>query len=259
MTKRTDKPLWEVVNNPNRPSTTQTGSGGGSGGGGTGKQLLQRFGEYAIIDNAFHQIKLVKPGRDDQSTVEIPLCDFHYWIIEEIVCDTGLEDQAFMRIEGQRKDGRALPQIEVPAAKYFSTQSSWANDGWGLRVLIYKGTQKKDALREAGHLYSRIKHEGEIPRRIIYKFTGFVRIGEQWAYLTGGGAITAEGLRDDVQVDLGAGHMRYYALPAPIGGDAIKSTAEILTTLLHICPSKPAIGAVLLAAVARAPLPGELQ
>ena len=50
---------------------------------------------------------------DDRGFVEIPLCDFTCKIIEEVTHDTGLEDQAFLRVEGARNDGLKLPIVEV--------------------------------------------------------------------------------------------------------------------------------------------------
>jgi hypothetical protein len=95
---------------------------------------------------------------------------------------------------------------------------------------------------------------GDIPRRTVFKYTGWKKIDDRWHYLTGSGAITADGLIDGAEVDLGAGHMSRYQLPAPLAGMPLKQAIEDTLALLEICPSKPHIGVALLSAVARAPL-----
>jgi hypothetical protein len=247
MTKNTDKPVLEIVKNSVKPKPKKTGSGSGSG-----KEEAKHFGDYAIISNAFHQIKSVRTGPDGQGFVEIPLCDFVCHITEEVTQDDGLQDQSFLRIEGRRNDGLALPAVDVPANKFYSTQANWVNEHYGTLAFVYPGASKRDNLRAAIHLYSKLK--GDVPRRHVFRYTGWKRIGDQWHYLTGSGAITANGLHENVQVDLGTGHMGRYALPAPCNLKQVKETLPVVLSLLAICPGKPHIGAALLAAVARAPL-----
>jgi len=215
-----------------------------------------KFGDYAIKNGAFHQIKAVRAGPEGDGFVEFPLCDFTCKIVEEIVQDTGLEDSSFLRIEGRRADGVPLPLVDVPAKSFYSSQGNWANEFWGTAPFIHPGASKKDNLRAAIHLYSKLN--GDVPRRVIYKFTGWKKISEQWRYLTSSGAICAAGLIDSVETDLGSGHMSRYALPAPLAGDELRAAINEALQLLTICPNKPHIGAVLLAGIARAPL-GECQ
>jgi hypothetical protein len=250
MTKSTGKPVLELVNNSTKPKPPK--NGGGSGSGGTGKSAEQRFGDYAIIGGAFHQVKAVRTGPDGQGFVEIPLCDFVCKITEEVTHDDGLHDQAFLRVEGKRKDGLALPLVDVPASKFYSTQANWVNEAYGTLAFVFPGASKRDNLRAAIHLYSTLA--GDVPRRHVFKFTGWKQSGNAWQYLTGSGAIGADGLRQDVQVELGQGHMSRYRLPAPFEPETVKAAAGLVSDLLAICPGKRQIGAALLAAVARAPL-----
>ena len=129
---------------------------------------------------------------------------------------------------------------------------NWPNEHWGTTPFIYPGAAKKDNLRAAIHLYSNLN--GDVPRRVIYKYTGWKKLNDAWVYLTGSGAITANGLIDGVEVDLGSGHMSRYQLPAPLAGDELKQAVNEALLLMTICPNKPHIGAALLAAVGRAPL-----
>lgn len=250
MTQQSNRPVLEVVNSAKKPTAKKPGNTGGSGGNGANKE--QRFGDYLIKHGAFYQAKAVKAGPDGSGTVEFPLCDFTCRIAEEITSDDGLADATFLRIEGQRANGALLPLVDVPAKSFYSSQGNWANEYWGTLPFIYPGAAKKDNLRACIHLFSQLK--GDIPRRTVFKFTGWKKFDEQWRYLTGSGAITADGLVGGVEVDLGAGHMSRYQLPEPLAGEALKQAAADALALLDICPSKPHIGIALFTAVARAPL-----
>ena len=130
------------------------------------------------------------------------------------------------------------------------------NEAWGTKIFVYPGPSKKDNLRAAIHLYSKL--DGDIKRRNVYGFCGWQKVNDEWLFLTGSGGITANGLIEDVQVDLGTGHMQRYTLPAPPKSQEVKEIISIIYDLMNICPSKPHIGRALLSAVARAPL-GECQ
>lgn len=256
MSEQTGKPVLAVVKSARKPKgNNKMGSGNGSGGG-AGKGKNKKFGEYEIINGAFYQIKAVRSGADGGGFVEIPLCDFSCKIIEEVTHDTGLDDQAFLRVEGARNDGLKLPVVEVPATKFYSTQANWVNEFYGTSAFVYPGASKRDNLRAAIHLYSKL--DGDVPRRHVYQYTGWKKINEQWLYLSGSGAIGAAGLDESVQVDLGSGHMARYSLPTPPDNDQLKTVSSLVLDLMQICPSKQHIGATLLSAVARAPL-GECQ
>lgn len=246
-----NKPLLEIVKNTKKPTGTKTGGSGGSGGNGSSK--TQKFGEYVIKNGAFHQVKTVKAGPDGSSgVIEFPLCDFTCRIVEEVTRDDGLDDTTFLRIEGRRANGALLPLVDVPAKSFYASQGNWANEHWGTLPFIYPGAAKKDNLRACIHLFSKL--DGDVPRRQVFRFTGWKKINDTWHYLTGSGAIADSGLVDGVEVDLGAGHMGRYQLPAPLVGEQLKVAVADTLALLDVCPSKPHIGVALLAAVARAPL-----
>lgn len=63
-----------------------------------------------------------------------------------------------------------------------------------------------------------------------------------------------QGWVNTVQVDMGAGHMGLYQLPAPLTGEELNRAISDALALLAVCASRPYIGVALLAAVARAPL-----
>jgi Putative cell wall binding repeat len=234
------------VNSENKPATRKTGANGKNG-----NTSNDRFGDYIIKNGAFYQVKAVRAGKDGDGFVEFALCDFTCKIVEEIKHDDGLIDSSYLRIEGRRADKMPLPLVDVPAKSFYSSMGNGPNEHWGTTPFIYPGVAKKDNLRAAIHLYSNLK--GDVPRRVIYKYTGWIKIKNDWHYLTGSGAITAAGLINSIEVDLGSSHMSRYRLSAPLTGNELKQAVSD-ALLMRICPNKPHIGAVLLAAVARAPL-----
>jgi len=251
MTANNQPPVLKVVESATKPARKKSGNNG-SGGGGSGSDKVQKFGDYLIKNGMFHQSKAVRSGPDGGGFVDFPLCDFTCRITEEVIADDGLNDAAFLRIEGRRFDGVPLPLVDVPSKSFYSTQGSWPNEAWGILPFIHPGAAKISNLRAAIHLYSRLN--GDIPRRTVFKFTGWKKINTQWHYLTGSGAVTEAGLVDAVQVDLGAGHMALYNLPAPMTSEPLKRAVTDVLALLGVCPNKPHIGAALLAAAIRAPM-----
>lgn len=245
------KPVLELVNSAKKPPPKKSDNMGGNGGG-KGSKNPVRFDDYAIINDAFHQIKVVKDGEGGFKTVEIPLCNFTCHIVEEIIADDGLADTNFLRIEGKRSDGKLLPIIDVPIKSFYSSQANWVNEHWGTVPFINPGAAKKDNIRAAIQLYSCLN--GDIPRRTIYKYIGWKKINGHWHYLTGAGSLTADGLISGAEVELGGGHMSRYQLTAPLKGDALRQAVNDTLALFSLCPSKPYVGVALFAAVARAPL-----
>ncbi|MDO9160893.1 MAG: cell wall-binding protein [Methylococcaceae bacterium] len=246
MTTSNQPPVLKVVESATKPARKKSGNTGNSGGG-SGSDKVQNFGEYLVKNGMFHQSRLVKGV-----TAEIPLCDFTCKIVEEITQDNDLQNESFLRIKGIRADGKLLWPVDVPNKSFYGSQGGWVNEHWGTTAFLNSGTAKKDNLRAAIELYSKLN--GDIPKRVIYKFTGWKKISDQWHYLTGSGAITTTGLIDTVETDLGSGHMRFYSLPAPLTGEELKRAVTEALALLNICPAKPHIGSALLAAVVRAPL-----
>ena len=251
-----EKPVLEVVAGAKKPVDNKSADsgkgkkGGGSGGGAGGSsESLQRFGDYLIKKNMFYQ---VKGGRDGGEVSEFPLCNFIAKIIEEVKAEDGLTEEDFFRIEGRRFDGATLEAVDVPIKTFASSQGNWPIERWGSRALVHPGAAKKDNLRACIQIYSTLR--GDIPRRVIYKYTGWKRLDEHWHYLSGGGSISEKGLENTLDVELGAGNIARYRVAEPLKGAKLLEAVESALLILNVCPAKPQIGAALLAAVARAPL-----
>ncbi len=133
--------------------------------------------------------------------VPVPLCNFSARIVEDVVHDDGAEQARSLALQGALRDGSPLPRAEVPAAEFAGM--GWTVPAWGTRAVVYAGMGTKDHLRTALQLLS-----GDVPRRTIYRHTGWRQIDGSWFYLHAGGAIGADGLTDAIPV----------ALPEPLAG-----------------------------------------
>lgn len=175
-----------------------------------------------------------------------PLCNFVARITEEVIYDNGLEEDCLFRIEGRLGNGLPLPPVEVSSSKY--PGMAWVTGAWGARALIHAGTSIKDHLRAA---IQGLSHGFQ--RRTVYGYTGWRKIGEQWAFLHGGGAIGPAGNRADIEVRAGEGHMKRYAFETTDGGGDPRADIRASLRLLDIAPENRALGVVLLASAYRAP------
>ena len=250
MSDKDTKPVLKLIDSAKKPPAKKAGNvGGGSGqGGGKSKNEGRQFGNYQIIDNCFYHLK----SKSDGGFEKIKLCDFSCKVIEERRADDGLSEESFLIIEGVRENGQLLGCAEVPVKSFSSKQSTWITEAWGMKALVLAGSQKMDNIRVCTQMYSRL--DGDIPSSTVYRYTGWKKIDGHWLYLTGTGAISATGLTDGFTVDLGRGQMGNYQLPAPLAGDGLKQAVNNALMLLKVCPTKPHIGAALLAAAVRAPL-----
>ena len=93
---------------------------------------------------------------------------------------------------------------------------------------------------------------GDLPTRRVYAHTGWVMIGEEWAYLHAGGAIGPEGPSAGVGVSLGDGRLGGYVLPDPPEGEDLERAVEASLRFLKVAPLT--IAFPLFAAIYRAPL-----
>jgi hypothetical protein len=179
--------------------------------------------------------------------VDTPICSFTARIVEEIVCDDGVEVTRRLAIEGKLANGEPLLRTEVPIDAF--AQGDWVIRSWGTQPVVYAGMGNKDHLRAALQILS-----GRPPTRTIYLHTGFRQIDQKWCYLHAGGAIGANGPVANVSVELPA-ELEKYTLPEPSAGAIRKAAVRGSLGLLQgLAPDK--VTFPLLAATVSAPLPG---
>jgi hypothetical protein len=198
-------------------------------------------GPYFVSRNGV--IAWRKETRD--GSVAIPLCNFTAQIVAEEVIDDGAERRTVLAIEGAMPDGRRLPCARVPAERF--TGMSWVTEAWGTAPVILAGQGTRDHLRTAIQMLS-----GTAPRHTVYGHLGWRRIGDCWSFLHGGGAITADGAADGIEVDTGSDSLLAYQLPAPPVASELADAMRAALALLDLGPAT--ITAPVLGAVYRAPL-----
>ena len=192
---------------------------------------------YRIVDGGFVYVKNTREG-------EIPQCltTFIARVEEEIIRDDGAEAKRVYRLEGKARD-KPLPTVDVPAGRFGAM--NWTSDEWGLAAGITAGPGAKDCTREAIELYS-----SGAKTRYLYAHTGWRELpGGQLAYLHAGGAIGAEGVRVEVELEPG---LERYALPASCTSEELTKAVRQSLAFLKLAPMR--IAAPLLAAAYLAPL-----
>jgi len=172
------------------------------------------------------------------------LCNFTARIVAEEVFDDGAEQRTVFVIEGEVPGHRPFPPTRVPAERY--PAMNWVTEAWGTAPVIFAGQGKRDHLRAAIQMLS-----GSVPRRTVYGHLGWRRIGNRWAYLHSGGAIDADGVLIDIEVDTSTDSLLSCQLPPPEGA-ALADAVRASLALLDLGPDT--ITAAVLGATYRAPL-----
>lgn len=202
----------------------------------------RRVGRLGIQNRHLVKHDKTRDGHD----ITIPLFLNGSALIErEIVTDDGIEEKRIFVMIGMTANGVRLPAIKVPVSQF--PAMNWVLQ-WGNRLVYAPGNGNKDNARAAIQVLS-----GDVETQYVYRHTGWRQIDGQWLYLHSGGAIGADGKNEQISVELDPGNMQRYRLPAPSEPDARRNIGLALD-LLELAPKNPAVGVVLLCAVARAPL-----
>jgi hypothetical protein len=171
-------------------------------------------GRYLIKNDQIFQIRFDREGYE----YLVRLSNFAAKIVEETVLDDGAEESMVLSIMGRKVGGRLLPLVRVLVAKF--PIMNWALESWGVGAYIEPGLGAKDHLRAA----IQINSGDDIPRRTIFKHTGWRLINAIWYYLSGGGAIGPKGVEPSVEVNLPPPLSRYVLPPPP-------ETAELIVAI----------------------------
>lgn len=146
-----------------------------------------------------------KHGTEDTQTT-VFLSEFIAWITGETITDNGKEITRDFQISGMTlKDNRLLPALEVPAGKFAGL--SWAQEGWGARVVLFPGTTVKDQVRHCIQIIS-----GDVKTDMFYSHSGWRKINGEFVFLHAGGAIGGNG---SIAVKLSQDLSKYTLPPLP--------------------------------------------
>lgn len=172
-----------------------------------------------------HQVYTVAEGKicwlkpTPSGEVLTPLCNFDARAVEDVIKDSGIEQQRFFIIEGRLANGKTLPKVQLQASHFNSM--NWVSEQWGMGAIIAAGVTLKDRLREAIQLKS-----GDITQRRVYTHTGWRELDGKYVFLTANGALGLPG----VEVELDSPLQRY-RLPLEATSDikeAIKGSLDFL-------------------------------
>jgi hypothetical protein len=192
---------------------------------------------YGVEDGCIIYQKLSSGG-----VFIVAITNFVTRITQEITNDDGVEQARAFRLEGNYKSGEQLPAVTISADAFDSM--SWVTKHYGASAIIYP--------EAAFRLPAAIKTISDsITKQLIFGHTGWRQIEGNWGYLTGCGAITAEGFNTDVQVGLPAG-IESFDLQARPGADDVEEAITASLRMLELAPAEIAIPIV--AAIWRAPL-----
>lgn len=145
-----------------------------------------------------HQLYTIEEGRicwlkpTPSGEVLMPLCNFNARVVEDVIKDSGVEQQRVFLIEGSLASGRMLPRSQVAANRFNSM--SWVSEEWGTGAIIAAGITLKDRLREAIQLQSQ-----DATERRLYTHTGWREVEGKRGFLTANGGLGLPGV--EVELD----------------------------------------------------------
>lgn len=155
----------------------------------------------------------------DDDTVTIPLCNFAPRIIAELIIDDGADVTRKYLLGGNDENGNALPQIEVDATKL--ERMDWLHQHWDATCDLCVVAKVEKHVRHA--IKSTAKNA---EKRIIYRHTGWRKIGDEWHYLLPGNG------QYDVQLH---GKQQSYSTATTFSRQDLTCLAELFsaTTIPH--------------------------
>lgn len=191
---------------------------------------------YAAKDGSLIWNKLTRDG-----FVGTPLANFTARIVRDIIEDDGVEVRRSFEVEAVR--GGRSSRFSVAAASFPTLQ--WVSEHLGASAIVYPGPSVREHLRVAVQTLS-----GDVQQQRHFSHTGWRQLDMGWAYLHSNGAITATGLRTDVNVTL-SGTLARYRLPEI---DEQPLDTAIAASLAMAKLGAPVVGAAFLAVTYLAPL-----
>jgi hypothetical protein len=166
-----------------------------------------------------------KPGRDGETIV--PLTNFSARIVADVLTDDGLEVGRKFSITAVLNERPKT--VTVPARDF--ANMAWIYETLGPSAVVFAGYGAKDHCRAAIQLLS-----PEIIRSRIFTHTGWRRMGRNWFYLHGGGAIGGEG-SIEVQVALPS-DLSSFNLPEPPTGTDLTKAVRASLSILQLGPPR---------------------
>ncbi|MBI5945478.1 MAG: DUF927 domain-containing protein [Chloroflexi bacterium] len=174
-----------------------------------------------------------------------PLGNFWAKISHELMVDDGLNPpNVRYSINGGLASGQSLQPVQIDACSF--SKLDWIPDNWGMRPIVTLPPGKSYLLARAIQEISM----DCVQRERLYTFTGWHEHNGQRGFLSASGLLSADGLNDQIRVDLGSNNLRHFAMPKEQTNlaDAVRASLEFL------CLGPRKVTAPLWAAMYAAPL-----
>ena len=166
---------------------------------------------YRVVDGCLLETRNSRHG-----PYERKLCNFAPWIVSEITLNDGVETTTWIRLRGKHQSGRALPEIEIPAAELSGFQ--WLAKHWGMDCILEVGQNVKDALRYAIQTTAE-----QAEKQTVFTVTGWRRINGEYHFLMPG---------DERHTVTLPGKMHGYTMARECSPTDIQIAAELLQSKL---------------------------
>jgi hypothetical protein len=190
-----------------------SGTGGGKADRNGAAEAEVESSSYFIDPDGY----LCRMKRYREAEIKIRLANFSARITEENIVDDGAERAIFYTIQGNIRENKCLPAIEIAAAQFQGM--AWPHK-WGCAPILEPGRSVADSVRHAIQTAS-----PDAPVKLHFSHTGWRSINGAWAYLHAGGAVGAE----NVSVRLAPEYQRFRLPAAPENeGEAIKTSLSFL-------------------------------
>lgn len=173
------------------------------------------------------------------------LTNFTSWITAENITNDGFNTFKVFRIEGRVESAGQNYSITVPNDQF--QLMNWPITEIGPFAMVMTGPTAKDHAQQAIRVLSKVP-----PREMTFAHTGFVQLDGELAFLHRGGAITRNGNKASVRVDLRSDTFNSYLLPSEPTPKQIESGFRDVIASMSIVV-KP-LGSVLPLIALRAPL-----
>jgi hypothetical protein len=158
--------------------------------------------------------------------IEKVLTNFNARILTNVIEDDGIEKNNVFEIEARCR--HRLQRFCIAAADF--PKMVWPIEKLGGEAILAPGTGAKDHARAAIQLLSR-----DIARRTVFTHTGWHRIGGEWFYLHGDGAIGRDGLYNSVKVKLPK-NLVAFRLPEPPTDEQLNKAVRASLRFLDLAP-----------------------
>jgi uncharacterized protein DUF927 len=161
------------------------------------------------------------------------LCNFSARITHQLTMDDGQNmPKVKYTLEAKMADGRVMPTIEIDAEE-FEEIRKWVPRHYGADAISFVPPAQMYRISTA---IKEISRNDGMKRETVHTHTGWATVAGKRAFLTAGGAISADGLDPDVRVDLGHNRLALYRLPDPPKGEVLQQAIKQSLAFLQLAP-----------------------